>query len=240
VVDVSINTSSAGTVDKLLIEEITPGASGPVTLLDSLVKQANFGITYKYTVPQGASGKRDIRVTATDNLGQQSVETKTITITSGAIADCDNETLGSHKSTIGSFFATKSCNVYTVGEAKANKSAVDFIYFYGQTNQATLAAPDDADVNTLGEFQLVDWTAGEKNATRFKAISAFDFDNATAATLTAAWTTAVGAEMTKANMLSNSQMVAFKTADGRYGVVRVNSITAGDDGTINIDVKSTM
>jgi hypothetical protein len=238
VVDIAITTSSAGRVDRLLIQERTQGSSVPGTLLDSAVKQANFGYTHHYTVPNNATAPIDIVVTVTDDKAQTTTKTVTITVTgNGNLSTCDNKTLGSYDNTTGSFFSAKTCTVYTVGEAKNNQSAVDFIYFYGTTNFATIAAPDDADANTISTFQLNTWTT--KNATRFKTVSGFDYANATGSSITLAWTTG-GAEMSKINNLGVGQMFLFKTTDGRYGVAKVNSISGTSAGTINLDVKSTM
>lgn len=225
-VDIAITTSSAGRVDRLLIQEKAPGSSVPGTLLDSAIKQANFGLTYHYTVSSSASNSVDVIVTVTDDKGQTTSKTVTITIAGGGnLATCDNKTLGSYDNTTGSFFSAKTCTVYTVSEAKNNQAAVDFLYFYGSSNFATIAAPDDADANTISTFQLNTWTT--KNATRFKTVSGFDFTNATPTSITVAWT-AGGAESSKINSLGVGGMFLFKTADGRYGVAKVNSISGTD------------
>jgi len=237
--DIAITTSSTGFVETLLIQEKTAGSSGSVILLDSTkIHQSNFGLTHQYKVPDGATGSKDIIVTVSDDKGQTTTKTVTITISGGGnLSNCNNKTLGSYDNTTGSFFSAKTCTVYTVGEAKNNQSAVDFIYFYGSTNHATIAAPDDADAGTINTFELNTWTT--KNATRFKTVSGFDFANATGTSITLAWTTG-GTEMTKINSLGVGGMFLFKTTDGRYGVGRVNSITGEAGGTINLDVKSTM
>jgi len=237
-IDIAITTSSAGLVETLKISEKTQGSSVPGVLLDSTVHQANYGFTYHYTVPQNATAPVDVIVTATDDKAQTTTKTVTISITGTAtIKSCDNMVLGSYDNTTGSFFSSKTCDIYTVGEAKNNQSAVDFIYFYGATNHATLAAPNDADANTISTFELNTWST--KNATTFKMASSFDFGGATVASIMTAWN-AGGSELTKASELSNGQVYVFKTADNRYGAIKVNSITAGANGTINIDVKSTM
>ena len=175
--------------------------------------------------------------TVTDSKDKTASVSFTITVeASGGPIMTWSKTLGSHRSSTGSSFASTTGTVYSIADAKTNSAAVDFMYFYGASNEATLAAPDDSDVPTV--FASADGPASwsTKNATRFATttLSAGDFDAITDDL--AVVTAATGASATKVNMLETGDVVAFVTAAGKMGLVKVVSITAGDDGSMDIAV----
>jgi hypothetical protein len=242
-VKIHITSSSTGTVKKMLIEERIPGTTSYNTKKDSAVNQANFFYDYNYTLASDASGSVDIRVTVTDDKSQTTTKTATITVTgTGTLKECNSITLGAQDNAMGSSFSSSDCSVYTVTDAKNNASKVDIIYFYGATNLATVAGPSDnsfgTGTNQISSLGVQDWSV--HNATMFRKITGFTWDNATVATIQAAYTGASAAEDTKANMLAVGDMVAFKTASGKYGVLRVKALTPSSTGSITIDVKTSM
>jgi len=173
----------------------------------------------------------------TDNKDLTASVSFTITVEAvGGPINTWTATLGSHQSTKGSSFASTTGTVYSIADAKANSSLVDFMYYYGAENFATLAAPDDATVESV--FSSADgpasWTT--RNATRFAEtnLSAGDFD-AIEDDLTIV-EEATGASATKVNELSDGDVVAFVTADDKMGLVKVVSITTGAGGEMEISV----
>jgi hypothetical protein len=242
-VTIHITSAAAGTgrVETMKIEERAPGATVYSTLKDSSVKQANFFHDFKYTLAADAANSVDIRVTVTDDKGQTTQKTVTIPVTGGgALKECNNVTLGAQNNAIGSSFSSSDCSVYTVTDAKNNASKVDIIYFYGATNEATLAAPSDPSFGSGAsqiDIGVQDWSV--KNATSFRTTTGFDWATATSTSVLAAYNngTDVG---TKANKLQVGDIVAYKTAAGKYGVARVKTIVTGDTGTMMIDTKTTM
>jgi hypothetical protein len=139
------------------------------------------------------------------------------------------ETLGAQSSATGSSIDVSEERVYNLGDAKANSDKVDFFYYYGSTNQATLWSPTDSEANADDIFGLAnEWAT--KNATAIST-STLDFDNATPADVVAA--TISG---TRANNLSSDDVVIFETVDGVRGIGKV-SITGAADGEISIDFK---
>ncbi len=140
-------------------------------------------------------------------------------------------TLGAQNNTQGSSFASSTGTVYTLAQAAQNSHLVDFMYYYGATNQATLAAPGDAQTAQVYS-QVSNWTT--KNNTKFVKNPTINFDNLSATTDISGVT--FGSE-TKANQLAANNIIAFKTDAGKIGFIKVNSITGTNDGTINITVK---
>jgi len=144
---------------------------------------------------------------------------------------------GQEHATLGSFYASSSNTVYLSAAAKTNAANVDFCYFYGVTNLATLCAPANADAATVFDSStngVATWSV--RNATKFVA-STIDFANLSETTDVSG--VAFGAE-TKANSLAVGDVVAFQTVAGKLGFVKVTAITSNvqyDDGTITIEVK---
>ena len=150
---------------------------------------------------------------------------------------------GQNNATLGSFFSTTSGNVITSSAAGADvalQASVDFVYFFGTSNQASIGAPNDTTVAVAhtGSTSLPTWTT--KNATKFvkTTITAADFiasaNDSLVKTIDAS---TINASLT--NMLAAGNVVAFKTASGKLGLFHVQSVdgTTGTDRSITINVK---
>ncbi len=140
--------------------------------------------------------------------------------------------------TLGSFYDVESNTVYLLSDASNHQAEVDFVYYYGSTNLATIAAPNDETVNgASGDFTWTqDWTT--QNATSFYVLSNVDFD---AIQTTVDVDNALAGQtnpLTKTTQLSVGSVIGFTTANGTNGVFKVTAITEGSDGTITLDVKT--
>ena len=116
------------------------------------------------------------------------------------------------------------------------------MYFYGATNYATLAAPDDGDVSSV--FASADgpanWTT--RNSTRFAttSLSSSDFDSMLDDMLIVE--NATGAAETKVNNLAVGNVVAFvtdadKSGGAKMGLIKIVSVDSGASGSVTISVK---
>jgi len=179
-------------------------------------------------------------ITITDKAGETNNKSFNITTTAAA-GDINTYTAvlmgGQANTTVGSYYATTTNTVMLQATAVVNQAAIDFVYYYGNVNMATLAAPDDVTVGGgSGNLTLCEnWTV--KNATRFATTNILpaDFDAITDdAAIVAA---AASANLSKANLLDQNDVIAFKTAAGKLGLIKVSQIVTGDTGTITIDVK---
>ncbi|MCK4661657.1 MAG: hypothetical protein KAT68_02225 [Bacteroidales bacterium] len=169
----------------------------------------------------------------TDKDGETASVSVTITVevSGGAITTYSSKILGAHQSTSGSSFASTNGTVYSLADAATNSTLIDFMYFYGATNEATIAAPDDTDAATV--FDLSGFAT--KNATRFATANSVDFANVTddVEIISAA----TSASSTKINHLAIGNVIAFKTAAGKMGLLSITAMTTGATGDITIDVK---
>jgi len=167
--------------------------------------------------------------TITDEAGESS-EINIVITTEAGIQEFLDVPLGSYNDQVyGSFFNTTSGETFFKPEATTNQEVIDFIFFLGATNGATIAAPDNQDA--INVFAL-DWTT--QNQTRFMTtgISVPEFD---AIGASYNFTDFTGTD-DNWNQLVADDIVYFKTAGDKLGFFKVNSINAKGD-IINIDVK---
>jgi len=198
------------------------------TLEAAFTAQATAGverIEFKVTDDDGLTATVDLQITTEEASG-------------GAIDSWTEKILGSWNNTTGSSFASINGNVYTLDEAFANQSLIDYMYWWGASTSATIGAPDDANaaqVFNTGAYALSNWTT--KNATRFKTttVTSAAFDAITYASEIN--DIATGAAETRIGTLAVDQVIAFVTVTGKHGLIRIKSITTGSDGTMTIDVK---
>lgn len=217
--------------------KVSAGGGTAGTILDSTYASGRNTSTITYDYLVGSSANYAFTATVTDRDGVTATGTETITVSGTGATDinlCSGIRLGAQSSTTGSSFSSSNCSVYTVNQAKSNASNVDFLYFYGASNEATLAAPNDEAADDFTTFDLANWST--RNATKMMKLSGFDFNAATSASITSA---VASASATKVNKLAVGDVVGFMTAGGKSGVARVKSISGGGSGSIVLDVKTT-
>jgi len=152
-------------------------------------------------------------------------------------------TLGAQQSATGSSFASTNGTVYSLADAKANAALIDFLYYYGATNYATIAAPDNSDAASVfsnATNGLATWSV--RNATRFKTttLTGADFDAIADDALVVE--NATGASESDINNLAQGNVIAFvtaatKTGGAKMGLVKITTLTIGNTNTVEITVK---
>ncbi len=138
----------------------------------------------------------------------------------------------------GSYFSSSTGEVFNQTTVFNNQNILDFVYFYGTTNLATLSAPDDASVGggTGSEAQLCK-TLTTKNPTKFvmTPMTPANFDAANDAANLSSYGPLI--TESKINNLAVGKVIAFKTVAGKIGIIKVTDIQPGDAGSITISVK---
>ncbi len=210
----------------------------PYVLIDSSINTATFDANYLITFPDEGVTRLSAKVTDKDGLSAEVAFTVTVNGVTGII-DYTDKILGSYDSNTGSSFASADGTVYSMADAKENSEKIDWLYYYGASVHATIAAPDDDEAATIftGVNGLDKWAT--LNNTRFahSPLTASQFDEIT--TKSQLVTAAQGANPTESrlNGLQIGDVLAFLTAAGDYGLIRVDDIATGVAGTINISVK---
>ncbi len=247
-VSFTVSVSSDQELISVKVTASTAGATG--TSADTTFEKGKHTASYSYVyiVPSGLSEGSEITldflVTDKEDLTDTATAVITIIRIEGDIVSYTDITLGAQYASEGSSFATVDGEVYSRTEADAAQAKIDFIYYYGSTNQATLAAPSDESVNGgLGDDGF-DWTElwNPQNATKFKSTSltTAEFD---AITMDGAIVTAAtNASESKITKMAADKVYAFITASTsenaeKMGLIKVVSLVDGDNKTISIEVK---
>jgi hypothetical protein len=160
-------------------------------------------------------------------------------VTYDSINEFSMKILGAQDNATGSSFASIDGTVYNITDAKANAAKIDWLYFHGSVNKATLASPADADAQAVfnnATWGIQTWTV--KNNTLFKEVTDVvnwaSIDNDSLILIH----TASGVTNTKVNNLAVNDILSFITVTGKKGMIKVESIDgANSAGTITISVK---
>jgi len=215
------NTSPSPTINN----NITSNGSGTgqyTSNVTGLLPNTLYYLRAYATNSNGTSYGDEVQFTTTNTSGNQF----------GTFQNFSNIILGSQYASTGSFWASVSNTVYSLSAAATNCSLIDIAYFYGATNQATLGAPSNTNVQTVFS-SVASWST--KNNTLFlKNPVGFTFTSINETTDIANLT--FGTE-TQANMLVVGDVVAFRTANNKIGFAFVTSIDASSSGNITFSVK---
>ncbi len=148
------------------------------------------------------------------------------------------------------FFSADDGMTYSVDQVVAGTDVtsadIDFGYYYGQQDAASLASPSvyPTNVYDLGSTGA-NWSA--RNQTLFLPVNNFttaDFDaisEGQAYRLEQEYEIATGTPTAQITQLTEGSIYTFKTADNRYGILRVDEILPGIESnkSITIAVKVT-
>jgi hypothetical protein len=184
-----------------------------------------------------AVGSENIEFTVTDKDGQSAMKNLTITYENSSVEvqKWTNITLGSYNDPIGSFFATTTGAVLTVAQGTANPAIVDFAFFLGATNGSSFAAPiDDILLEFTDYAPVANWNPRNDTRLIFPApITASDFNSIGTSYTFPTFNTV--SSVTLVNQLDVDDVIYFKTAAGKLGFIKINSINGRGDKS-NIDV----
>jgi len=211
----------------------------PYTVIDSTFSESNFNLQFTMVAyPEAGSERWTFTIKDKDGESKELAFVITTVGTASDITTFSDVVLGSYdNSTIGSSFASSTGVVYKIADAKTNAAKVDWLYYYGVTNLSTLAAPDDVAAATIFNSAtngLQTWSV--RNATRFRlATEGAVWDNITTAADIAA--IAINTTETFISQLEVGNIVVFKTAGNKLGILKIDGITAGKTGTITYTAK---
>ena len=202
---------------------------------------SNTSHTGSFTITAEEVGTINATIRVTDRKGKVEPRDFSIEVESN-IESFTAVLMGNYDDTeLGSFFSTVNGEVYMITPAGENSELIDFAYFYGSNNSATITAPDNDEVIGTGDSKLyapvANWST--RNATRFNqlfsGITVEEFDAMNNDALIVA-NTASNVDLKMANLLNKDALVAFITVDDKKGIFKVAELDT-DAKTITIDVK---
>ncbi len=195
-----------------------------------------------YTVVE-TSGTVALKFSVEDKKGKISSKTFTITVSGASDFSTWTAKLLSAPTSNGSslsWFTSSIGGTHPFSEAQTNSSLVDFGYYVGTNLGSSLASPGDYPA-FIG-YDLSGWTT--KNLTEFRTTTGVDFStvsgsSAIGTAFDGGSPTANGVASPSARIigLTENQVVGFKTAAGKKGLLLVKSIVPGVSGSITFDVK---
>ena len=155
--------------------------------------------------------------------------------------------LGSQSNTVGSFYNTLDNEVLSYAQADANSEVVDLIYYWGATNNHSIAALDDGGAQAVGTASGIDFSGFDpKQETRFASstVTAAEFDEISSQSdlegvITGGDITVNQTSVTALAVDNVFIMELDSDRGGNLGLVKVVEVQgAGDpNGSITIDVK---
>lgn len=142
-------------------------------------KTKNISLEIEYQVGSLPTTEK-ITVIVKMSNGTQSSKTINLTVTAAAkaITDAPGRQIGGQtNTTYGSYWSMETNSSKLQSDANADPASIDWVYYYGSTNNATFAAPNDAVLNSSNVMNNPGFsTWATKNATKFKKASAgFNF-----------------------------------------------------------------
>ena len=185
-------------------------------------------------------------IEATDRKGRTTTAEFAVNVEggAGALAAAGTATAGIQRNvrlgfnklnSVGSSYSVARNSVLLLPQAKAAQSEVDFMFFFGARNGITIAAPASnvaSQVFNNPVHGVQTW--GTRNATTFVKVD-LDFENATAEQIAAAM---AGDNTMMVNHLQSGDTVAFKTASGQIGLVKITQAGPNSGSTLNVDVRT--
>ncbi len=157
--------------------------------------------------------------------------------------------LGAQGNAAEGFYNAQDNIRYSYAEARdastVTSSPVDFAYYWGATNNSTIAAIDDGTLNTVYDAVSlpIEGIFGTRNATRFVTtdLTATQFDGVANNTMLETEAVfEVGGE-SRATGLEEGDVLAFQFAEARgsgFGLIKIASVDdTNGTGTITIEVK---
>lgn len=227
---------------KLVKFKVTRTANNvPTTVTDSTISTATLNFTRTFTTnTEGNKERWSFEVTDSEGMSKA----VTFEISSEAVVKIYTAILmgGQMNTTVGSFWSSANNTVMKQADAIVNQAKVDFLYFYGTTNQATIAAVDDDQAAIAWNNLFNNWTV--KNATRFNKVTGVNWAGITEYNEELILQNATSLTASRANLLAVGDIVAFETAatstnPGKKGLFKVTAITgtSGTDRTITLEVK---
>jgi len=207
----------------------------PATIIDSTFSNDSFNADY--SIAFEIAGETNLIAEIFDKDGKTASISFIITVidASEPIYKYTDITLGSFNDIeFGSFYSTSTNEVFFSDQAINNQPKIDFEFYLGLADGATIASPADENANNV--FRILQnplWTI--KNNTKFMVavISADEFDaisdgdNYTFSDFTG--------ESTSIINLQPNNVTYFKTEQGKTGFIKVNNVNIiGKE--MNIDV----
>lgn len=238
--------------DKLTNVKILSEISGKTyNIVDSALNEGLFNsgdkeFTYTYNTSVGSATEK-ITFTIVDKQNREGTAViyvkPSVVVPAGSVKTTEAIIMGSYKNALyNSCYSLALNKTISLQGGFSQQSAVDLLYYYGATNEATLAGPSNTSLESVYNnttYGIAKWST--RNATKLLSVTVANFDNITTPDLyNAAFTTDWTATATDiANKLAVGKVIAMKTAGNKTALIKVTEINGTtSSGYIKITIKT--
>ncbi len=140
---ITANKASEQDLKRVLIERNFENIS-TITIIDSVLNTSEISMDFQvFAYP--TQGSEVFEVTIWDKADRSTMISFTVTTTPAAsnITTYVDKILGAQNNNAGIAFASTTGTIYNLADAKENAEKIDWMYFYGISNMATIASPND-------------------------------------------------------------------------------------------------
>lgn len=203
------------------------------TLNSGFLNGADEEFTYTYNTNVGKNPEQLV-ISVTDKKNR--TKTETITINPKAVVGdfivTEAVLLGAQSNVTGSFYSVDLGRVINLSDANKTPTNIDFVYYYGSNNLATLSSPINPDAAKVFS-SISSWST--KNTTLYKQVTSDDYETTTTSVFDAA-IASIGTD-TQETQLTTSMYIAFKTTSGKSGIIKIKDIVTSATGKMTISIK---
>jgi hypothetical protein len=188
----------------------------------------------------------DVRITAVDDQNSSTEEEFLVKIEAG-ISEFTAVLIGGfNNESLGSSYDAQSDSVFFASNIRgnaANQARIDFVYYFADVPQRTIASPDNDEAEITWNAQNTSSWPFEttENSTRFKNRTGNgNFDDLVSPNDLASLFGEVGGGESRVTGLSIGDLIAFQIDSdrgSRYGAFEVTAVEGNSSGTITLEVK---
>ncbi len=206
---------------------------------------------FSYTTTADDGGDNTFTIEVVDRYDNKQSVSFTVEVTGAARLVnifTDIQLGGQLNTSFGQFLDLETGTVYPIADAKQNSALVDLVSFHSGNTGVALAAPNNGNAaqfvynpaNFPNDY-LAGWTV--RNATQFRKVpvdspvTTDNFDEIQADELVVAAFEAGGTSVSTLSPLQVGDVIAFRTAGGKTGVLIVRTRTQNNADHWTIDVK---
>jgi len=168
-------------------------------------------------------GVQNLTITVTDKGGLSTEKVIAITVESD-LEDQGSHILGAGANTNGSFYTLATNEVIKQTAAQADPSVVTLVY--------NNTAADGAQIYSPTESSALTFTGSTATETTFIKLTGVVYETATGDDIPADITE------TKLTNLAANDVIAFETADGTLGIIKITAISGTTDGMATLSIKT--
>ena len=204
-----------------VVVKLGQGTIFTASLVDSIKIEDNMQIVLNQVLE--TVGAQNLTITVTDKGGLSAEKVIAITVESD-LEDKGSHILGAGANENGSFYTLATNEVIKQTAAQADPSIVTLVY-----NNTTA---DGAQIYSPTESSALTFTGSTATETTFVKLEGVAYETATSDDIPADITA------TKLTNLAANDVIAFETADGTLGIIKVTAISGTTDGMATLSIKT--